>query len=841
MKRHWLDRHARQHGPWDQFVLPQAEHGGQFALSTEGASASTEAASGSICEPIDSEEQESASSSMVSNAMAHIDSMMFRHGQTNAQVGRAKDLASSCLQTLKPILATALGPHMRAGAEVGDVIDPLLDVFEQINGRRGEQRARADRSSQIHPPLKCYPRELGPRPALKGKRKCVDGVIAYVWEPCFEELMERELAYDPSFLTQLLVADQYWTARARELSSSDPYDPERIFESQADGLVWQSHEVLGDPAYSGPTRVALKGYGDDVDIPNGLGPGSGHSKLWIQTVTVVNRPPRSQSTMRAQFLSAVCLSSDFKIFGAHQIISGCGTQEYSLGATCRRLWTGGVLRLPPDCGLSMLPILGFLTVWTADGMAMGDICGTVTSFSKAVNPCNRCEDLDQRMPEKRKPCGFLRCRCGDAQEHQTGCSCHFRLRTPTRDAAMPALSKEAMQLQGRVTMKHALLDIPGIHVAHPGPKDSMHTLNEGRTSQLAAVTLWNFAKSGLATPEQLKRRASTFDWTPGGSSGFFRPNYIPDKIFVSTKIHQPDGSWVWGPHKDISLPFSAAGVTTFTLASTEFFRPFIPEDSPIPDWLNAWHLHAAGFAMTLRFRFKFSDLLIMEDHFVKSETLIQAIPAYILLWIPKAHWVLHLAHDIFLWGPSRLLTTLLNEMKNARFKAGAKRSNFLNPAKDVAVFWAQQSDYELQTLPLFSACTSEESDVIVTGVASDFPDSVPALLLLAHQCITLSTSLDFLKSFKLHGVIARRTDYVLLDEKVYYLSRIVRAQGESYYLHLHEVAESLSVDELGAYYIMHVDVGDHLPSRLLHVAPVCQATSSWSFHVGQRVYLVPKY
>ena len=81
----------------------------------------------------------------------------------------------------------------------------------------------------------------------------------------------------------------------------------------------------------------------------------------------------------------------------------------SLGATCRRLWTGGIIRLPPDHGLpASLHVRAFLAVWAADGPAMGDICGTVTSFSKAINPCNRCEDLDRRDPEKLKPCGFLR-------------------------------------------------------------------------------------------------------------------------------------------------------------------------------------------------------------------------------------------------------------------------------------------------------------------------------------------------------------------------------------------------------------------------------------------------
>ena len=116
-------------------------------------------------------------------------------------------------------------------------------------------------------------------------------------------------------------------------------------------------------------------------------------------------------------LSTVCLASDYKIFGAHKVISGTGTSEYSLGATCRRLWTRGTIRLPVELSPRPLAIRGFLTVWCADGMAMGDVCGTNTSFSKCKNPCNTCEDLDQNDPGKRAPCGFLRCVCGDADEH----------------------------------------------------------------------------------------------------------------------------------------------------------------------------------------------------------------------------------------------------------------------------------------------------------------------------------------------------------------------------------------------------------------------------------------
>ena len=843
LTQHWRKCHERVHGPLEYFMRHEeaaaARAGAQEQRTSSSSSSCCAAASGGA-------EGVSSASSLVSTAMDHIDSMMFKYAQTDAQIGRAKDFAAACFTSLKPLLTDALRPHVRPSADVGQLVDPLLQVFDKLNSKRKEGQLRAERSATVHPPLRCHERLLGERPALKGKRKCRDGEMAYAWDTCLEELLEREIAYDPSLLAQLIISDQHWKVRAARLKESDKFAPDRTFEDICDGEVWQAHEVLGDPHYAGPLRLALKAYGDDIDIVNGLGQASGHHKLWIQTVTLINLPARSRQTLRAQFLSTVCLSSDFKAFGAHKVISGSGTLENSLGATCRRLWTGGIIRLPPDHGLpASLHVRAFLAVWAADGPAMGDICGTVTSFSKAINPCNRCEDLDRRDPEKLKPCGFLRCRCGDADEHRPGCSCHFRLRTPARDAARPSPSASAMQALGRVTLKHALVDIPGIHVATAGGKDAMHTLNEGRTSQLAACTLFKIVASGWATKEAVMRRASDFDWGPE-ARGLNRPNYVPEKIFTRTKVPQPDGSWAWGPHHDVALAGSAAAVATFALNAGEFLRPFIRTDCPAPDWLRAWQLHAAAFAMLLRYRFTFADLLTIEDHFVQSERLIQLIPEYADLWLPKAHWVLHLAHDIFLFGPARLLTTLLNEMKNAKFKAGAKRSNFHNPPKDVALFWAQQSDYELQTRSVLqSACRFSTTDVIVSGRANEFTDSVAVALLLKHKFITPTEMLEFFKLFTLHGVAMSRTGYVLFDTRVYYLSRIVRATDTSIsdraWIHLHEVAQCISVDTLGAYYVENVPIGDHLPSRLLHVSPMCEVTPVWSFPVGDRLYLVPKY
>ena len=565
-------------------------------------------------------------------------------------------------------------------------------------------------------------------------------------------------------------------------------------------------------------------------------------------MTLVNRAPRSRMTMRAQFLSTVCLSSDFKIFKAHNVISGTGDLSTALGSQLRRLWSGGLIRLPIEMSPKGKPwrVRMFLSVWCADGMAMGDVCGTNTSFSKAINICNTCEDFDQRNALKKIPCSIMSCRCGDADHHSVGCPCHFRLRSHARDKRRPTpLSKTQMTSLGITTEKPGIHGIPGIRVATPGPKDSMHTLQEGRSAQLGAVTCWHVVASGLATKEQLQRQASSFDWTPGGpSTGFFTPTYLPDKIFVSTKVYQPDGTWKWGPHKDIKVPGSAVGVCTFTLMSTEFLRPFIPQ-GPVPSWLLAWQLHVAAFAMSLRFRFTYSDLLHLESLFVRSETIVSEYAPYRDLWIPKAHWVLHLAHDIYRWGPSRLLTTLLNEMKNAQFKHGAKRSNFANPVKSVAEFWAQQSDYQLQTLTAHPGVTSDHATVLVSAPAQHFADSQCARLLIAHSLVNPSTEISFMSELLLHRVSIRREDWVLLDAGVWSVLRVVRVNANaSHHVLLRRVADAVQLDEFGAYYvdIMPCYLGstdDEL--RFVSVTSACTMTGLWTIgSPSGRVYVIPK-
>ena len=355
-----------------------------------------------------------------------------------------------------------------------------------------------------HKPLQVYPRLLGERSTGKRRRRA-KGSLAYAYDTRWEEVLEREFAYDPQLQTEVILAHQHWLNRSKQVRRSDWRDACRTFDDVCDGQVWQEHPELGNPDYDGPVRLAFEAYCDDVDVPNPIGVSAGHHKLFISFFTLLNRPPRGRTTLLSIHLATICLASDFKLFGPRHIVSGRG-DDNSIGGNMRRFHQGVTLKTTEGS----LSCRGWLAVFTADGMAQGEVYGTNSSFSSCVNPCNFCVNLDQRKPDMREPSGFLACVCGEGAQHRNGCGCVFRLRTAEGDRALRASRppKQKMQELGITTFDHGFVDVPHFHVAHPGPKETMHAFAEGRTKQLAATTLWCVVRAGWATAKQVRTARS---------------------------------------------------------------------------------------------------------------------------------------------------------------------------------------------------------------------------------------------------------------------------------------------------------------------------------------------
>ena len=74
------------------------------------------------------------------------------------------------------------------------------------------------------------------------------------YETKIEEVLEREIAINPSLLDDIIAADKEWTTLNRERVATR--DSARTFADVHHGQVWREHAHLGNPDYSGPTQLA---------------------------------------------------------------------------------------------------------------------------------------------------------------------------------------------------------------------------------------------------------------------------------------------------------------------------------------------------------------------------------------------------------------------------------------------------------------------------------------------------------------------------------------------------------------------------------------------------------
>ena len=169
-----------------------------------------------------------------------------------------------------------------------------------------------------------------------------------------------------------------------------------------------------------------------------------------------------------------------------------------------------------------------------------------------------------------------------------------------------------------------------------------------------------------------------------------------------------------------------------------------------------------------------------------------------------------------------------------------RRSNFHNPAKSAASFWALQSDYELQTMDpaaVRTACQSADSRILVTGCIRDFPDSMACTTLSSSGIVSLDAEVDFLLDLKFHGVRIRKGEHLLMGRReVYLVERILRV-GTTHYLLLGLIAPMFSVDEFDQ---MVVESATPQSFRLISLSNATDLTALWTCPVGPVHTLPPK-
>ena len=100
-----------------------------------------------------------------------------------------------------------------------------------------------------------------------------------------------------------------------------------------------------------------------------------------------------------------------------------------------------------------------------------------------------------------------------------------------------------------------------------------------------------------ATKDDLKKAVVMY---PAYPESRVKPRHLAD-VFTATKMYTTSSTgrgapFIWVPHSDAKVRFSAYEMLVFAVHSIDVLRPFVPADllSP-PDWWMAWKTHCQVF------------------------------------------------------------------------------------------------------------------------------------------------------------------------------------------------------------------------------------------------------
>ena len=104
----------------------------------------------------------------------------------------------------------------------------------------------------------------------------------------------------------------------------------------------------------------------------------------------------------------------------------------------------------------------------------------------------------------------------------------------------------------------------------------------------------SYAYSGWASKKQLRKRILRYPYP----SKLAKPRHLTD-VFTKTKLFTTERTgrrapFIWAPHSDSKVRFSAYEMLIFAVHSLDVFRPFVPasaNDDALPAWWMAWKTH----------------------------------------------------------------------------------------------------------------------------------------------------------------------------------------------------------------------------------------------------------
>ena len=535
-------------------------------------------------------------------------------------------------RTLRAQIAGEFAAHFDLPLEeVRGVVSHAVNAFEVVQGRRHEKTIADRVISPVYP----YRREVGKTVGLGGQT-----IVHVVAEHKVEELLQQMLS------DEVLLSDC--------MRDHPPFDG--VVRDVRDSVSWRCHPM----ADTVPNPFFFLLYADGVELCCPIGQWRGKHKFIFGYWVLLNLSPEHRFTLLNIQLAFICHEETMEHFGPCAIISGEQEQDgtwkddTSFGASMRRFAKGLHLDLPEPYRSHVQ--YGALIQVAGDGLEKHTLLGSKKSVSiKTKRICCNCNvTSDQRhvVFDFHDP------------------ACPLTLTTTAsheRDLKLVQQNPEFSKHLGVAERgSHAFEGIvPGLKfdfVPHTPYDHIMHSEAEGFLKDHTKITLGHLFKSddhaislnGSDTTASFNETLKKFDWSEDDKHN--APKCLKEKYFS-------DG--------DGKIPWTASMVLVFAFHSIALLAAHV--DTADPVWV-CWCLHVYYVQFAWKNSFTWDEILHLNDAIRKHHTMfVELFPDDV---IPKFHWVLHLAYDVWLNGPPKHISCLRPEAKHQYWKRLVAQLNF---------------------------------------------------------------------------------------------------------------------------------------------------------------------
>ena len=301
--------------------------------------------------------------------------------------------------------------------------------------------------------------------------------------------------------------------------------------------------------------------------------------------------------------------------------------------------------------------------------------------------CRAC-DYDTRSPSAGKPFSFMRQGC--AHKDKAARPAFTRRDWPTLKSVLQRLRQGVSATEDKrlrhdygINKLHAAIDPDHLHHVDPTtylPQDLLHVFPDGLLRSEGAWLFYILINQFKLSIDKVNARIRTYPHWPADVR-------IPDLNSGKLKKGAKGGK----PKSSTTLKMTGSEAMWFSLHSVEVLEPLLTDAMrQHPAWAS-WVKLCELFAVCVQHEFHVDDIERIDDLQVEYIALFNAVPEYAGLYRPKHHFLSHLPHDLWLYGPFRGFWTFGFESFNKVIKKGASQSNWQREQLAVMQYWSMWS------------------------------------------------------------------------------------------------------------------------------------------------------